>query len=160
MHANGLPPPTTVTCVGAVVTRDNALLAVRQARGHDLQGQWTIPWGRLEDGESPTVAAVRETREEAGVEVIVQGLLGIQELPSPWEGWNAIIFLCSHAGGSPKPDSRETDAARYFTLSEFRALDEPIEPLSAWLLDRVFSNRHTIIDRSDENPFSPSASFL
>lgn len=152
--------PKTITCVGAIVVRDNALLAVRQAQGHDLEGQWTIPWGRLEDGESPSVAVIRETREEAGIEANVQGLLGIQELPRPWEGWNAIIYLCSHVDGMPRPDLRETDAARFFTLRELQALQEPIEPLSAWLMERVLRDEHTVISRSDSNPFGPSASFL
>ena len=153
-------PSETILCVGAVVQMDGALLAVRQSKGHDLEGQWTIPWGRLEDGESPSIAAIRETREEAGVEAIVQGLLGVQELPKPWDGWHALIYLCSHVDGSPRPDMRETDAARYFSRNELMALDDPIEPLSAWLLDRVFRNEHTIIAHSDESPYNPSASFL
>jgi ADP-ribose pyrophosphatase YjhB (NUDIX family) len=73
----------TVVCVGAVVRRGDAVLLVRQSPGHSLAGQWTVPWGRLENGESPLAAALREVQEEGGVHAAVDGLLGVQELPEP-----------------------------------------------------------------------------
>ena len=50
-----LPPPSamnirTTLYVGALVQRRSKVLLVRQASGHDLQGQWTIPWGRCGAG--------------------------------------------------------------------------------------------------------------
>ena len=86
----------TIVCVGSVVRKDSRILMVRQAAGHSLQHQWTIPWGRLQSGESPLEAALRETREEVGVVSEVTGLLGLQELPFPQEGWVALIFLAPH----------------------------------------------------------------
>ena len=150
----------TVVCVGALVTSDSGLLAVRQARGHSLQGQWTFPWGRLEDGESPSRAALREVKEEGGVSAAVEGLLGVQELPDPWDGWIAILYLCSHVEGQPRPDSRETDAARFLSLEELDNLGEPIEPWSEWVMRRVLRDDYTLTDLGSENPFSPKAGFL
>ncbi len=54
-------------CVGAVVWRDDQALFVRQAPGHPLAGQWTVPWGMVEPGETPEHAALRETKEESGI---------------------------------------------------------------------------------------------
>jgi ADP-ribose pyrophosphatase YjhB (NUDIX family) len=48
----------TVVCVAALVRKGDSILLVRQASGHSLQGQWTVPWGRLEAGESPAAAAL------------------------------------------------------------------------------------------------------
>ena len=76
----------SVVCVGSVVRSGKKILLARQSKGHSLEGQWTIPWGKLDKGESPKQAAVRETYEEAGIVAEVEGLLGIQELPEPWLG--------------------------------------------------------------------------
>ena len=58
----------TILCTGAVVRLSDSILLVRQSPGHSLEGQWTIPWGQVEGGESPTAAALREIREEAGLD--------------------------------------------------------------------------------------------
>lgn len=150
----------TVVCVGAVVRRDGKLLAIRQAKGHPLEGQWTIPWGRLEEGESPAAAAIRETSEEAGIVASVDGLLGIQDLPDPQSGWIALVFLCSHVSGTPVPDYRETDAASYLSLEDIDSLAEPIEPWSEWMLRRVLKGGWTLTAPSDGNPYSPKNGFI
>jgi len=150
----------TVVCVGAVVRRGDSVLLVRQSAGHSLAGQWTVPWGRLEDGESPLAAALREVEEEGGVRAAVDGLLGIQELPEPWLGWIALVYLCSHAGGEPEPRDRETDAARYCTLAELGALREPVEPWSNWLVRRVLAGRFTLTAADASNPLTGRGSFL
>lgn len=152
--------PKSIICVGAIVTKGESVLAVRQAVGHSLEGQWTIPWGRLEEGESPSVAAVREVKEESGVIATVDGLAGVQELPLPWSGWIALVYFCSHVDGCPVPDNRETDAARFLTLQEFEALNDPIEPWSQWLMHRVLRNDCKRTDQDASNPYSPSAGFI
>ena len=81
--------PRWVLCVGAVVLRDDRVLWVRQAKGHSLEGQWSIPWGFVDVGEGAEEAAVRETLEEAGVHIEVSGLLGAQDLRT--EGWIALV---------------------------------------------------------------------
>jgi len=150
----------TVVCVAALVRKGDSILLVRQAPGHSLQGQWTIPWGRLEAGESPAAAALRETREEGGIQAEVEGLLGVQELPAPWIGWIALAYLCRHLQGECRPDGMETDAARYFSASELAELREPIEPWSAWLVKRVFAGQHRAIPRADAHPFDGVDAFL
>jgi len=116
--------------VGAVVRRDGEVLLVRQSPGHSLAGQWTIPWGRVDPGESPMTAAIREVREEAAIEAVVEGLLGVQELPDPHLGGVALVYQCKHLSGDLIPRDTETDAARYLQLLRFslavrgqRALD-------------------------------------
>jgi 8-oxo-dGTP diphosphatase len=150
----------TTVCVGAVVLKGNQVLLVRQAAGHDLEGQWTIPWGKLGSGESPAVAVVRETREEGGVTAEIDGLLGIQELPSPWNGQLGILYLCRHVAGEPDPDYHETDAARYFTRQDLESFCEPVEPLSGWLSRRVLQGQYTLTKTELTNPFSPSIGYL
>ena len=119
-----------------------------------------MPWGRLGPGESPSAAALRETREEAGIVAEVHGLLGIQELPPPWQGQIGIVYLCRHHEGEPEPDHHETDAARYLTHGEIGSLTDPVEPLSHWLATRVLRGEFTVIQADDRNPFRPSVGYL
>ncbi len=153
-------PSESITCVGALVMCGESLLAIRQAAGHQLEGQWTFPWGRLDPGESPSNAAVREVAEETGVIARIRGLVGVQELPHPWSGWNALVYLCDHVDGIPTPDARETDAAQYLTLAQLNSLDEPVEVWSKWLMSRALRDELTIIEPSTSNPYNPSLGFL
>jgi mutator protein MutT len=64
--------------VGAVCTHLEALLLVRRGRGA-AAGQWSVPGGRVQWGETLHEAVVRETREETGLEVVVDRSLGCVE---------------------------------------------------------------------------------
>jgi ADP-ribose pyrophosphatase YjhB (NUDIX family) len=152
--------PETVLFAGAVVRCEERILFVRQSPGHPLEGQWTVPWGKVHPGESPAAAAVRETLEEGGVEAVVEGLLGIQELPSPQRGWIGLAYLCRHVGGSPMPKDSETDAAAYYSAIELEALSEALEPWSHWLAQRIFAGRYTVTHIDSSNPLQSSGSFL
>lgn len=146
--------PETVVCVGAVVRKADEILLVRQSSGHPLEGQWTIPWGRLEAGESPTAAVLREVFEEAAVTAKVEGLIGVQELPEPWRGMLGLLFLCAHVDGLPAPDNRETDAARFFGASQLDEHSESLEPLSEWALRQVLSGHFRLLESVRSGPFT------
>ena len=66
---------TPEVAVGAVCTHADALLLVRRGRG-PAAGEWSVPGGRLEWGETLYEAVVRETFEETGLEVVVDRFLG------------------------------------------------------------------------------------
>ncbi len=152
-------PPRIVVCVGTVVLQDNRALLVRQAKGHDLSGRWSIPWGIVDPDETPETAALRETSEEGGITAAIDGLLGIQNLPR--QGWVGIIFLCRHLSGIPTPDGGiETDRAAYFSLEDLAALEEPIEEWCAWLVRRVLQGGYHLIPPEADNPFRPRLAFL
>jgi ADP-ribose pyrophosphatase YjhB (NUDIX family) len=151
-------PPRMVVCVGAVVLDEEKVLFIRQAKGHPLAGQWSIPWGIVDLGEAPEDAAVRETHEESNVKAKIDGLLGIQNLPQA--GWIGIVFLCRHDEGRPVPDGVETDKAAYLSLEEMDALGEPIEPWCEWLARRVLNGQYTVIPCETNNPYQPREAFL
>ena len=132
MPENASWPPRHVLCVGGVVVHRKRVLLVRQASGTSLEGQWSVPWGIVEAGEAPHEAIVRETLEEAGVTASVVGLLGTQNVN--WQSALALVYYLTHEDGEPGGDGQETDAARYFTVDELLALDEPIERWSKWLV--------------------------
>jgi ADP-ribose pyrophosphatase YjhB (NUDIX family) len=70
-------------CAGGVVRDDrDRLLLVLRGQEPD-RGRWSIPGGRVEAGETSQDAVVREVFEETGVRVIVTGVAGYVERPSP-----------------------------------------------------------------------------
>ncbi len=151
-------PPNMVVCVGMVVLKGEKALFVRQAKGHSLEGEWSIPWGLVDDGEAPENAAIRETREESGITAEMDGLLGIQNLPKP--GWLGIIFLGHHVDGEPTPDGVEADKAAYLSLEEMNDSKDRFEPWCEWIVRRVLTGKHTVTPCTKDNPYSPRRSFL
>lgn len=150
--------PNSIVCVGAVVRRAGDVLLVRQASGHPLEGQWTFPWGFVDAGESPADAALRETREEAGVEAGIEGVMGVQDLPDT--DWLGIVFLCDFRSGEPTPDGREVDRAGFFGASGLDRLEGVIEPWSEWVVRRVLAEQHRYLPLSADHPYAPRPGFF
>ena len=72
-----------IPCVGAII-KDHAGRLLLIKRGHDPgKGLWSIPGGRIEDGESDADALVREVREETGLIVTAGPLIGAVRRPGP-----------------------------------------------------------------------------
>jgi 8-oxo-dGTP diphosphatase len=74
---------TPEVAVGAVCTHLEQLLLIRRGTG-PAEGQWSVPGGRVEWGETLHEAVVRETSEETGLEVVVDGFLGwVERIVAP-----------------------------------------------------------------------------
>ncbi|MEV6581286.1 NUDIX hydrolase [Streptomyces sp. NPDC051582] len=86
---------------GAVVVYEGRVLLVRR-RVAEGQLSWQFPAGKVEPGESFEEAAVRETREEAGVDVVAVAPLG--ERVHPITGRQVSYTACELAGGTADVD--------------------------------------------------------
>ena len=119
--------------VGAVVQRDGEILLVRRGHG-PAAGEWSIPGGRVHLGEELHEAVVRETREETGVDVVVDRFLGWVEriTDDPREHHFVILdFACAPLDPSQRPVAGDdASEARWTGLDELDAL-----PLVTGLLD-------------------------
>jgi 8-oxo-dGTP diphosphatase len=127
---------TRIPCVGAVI-RDDAGRLLMIVRGHEPgKGLWSIPGGRIEPGETPEQAVVREVREETGLDVSCGPLLGTAEL-SGLDG--AIVdirdYLAFVRPGSVEAAAAGDDAAalRWVTEAEAGAMDRRGEVTSGLL---------------------------
>ncbi len=84
--------------------------------------QWEIPGGKIEAGETTEQAAVRELKEELGVEVKIKNLLGAQEFIYKNTRFHYSWFAAEIMGGSPVVMEPETfDDVRYFSPQNMHA---------------------------------------
>lgn len=97
---------------------------------------WDIPGGYVEPGESPKQAAVREVREELGIERPIGRLLAIDWAPHPDEG-DKLLFVFD--GGELYPGTDFVIEDGEIARIEFVALDELENRLPPRLLDRLRS---------------------
>jgi len=69
-------PDRPIAAVGVVVLKDDAVLMIQRGKP-PRDGQWSIPGGKQKLGETWRATAVREVREETGVEIAVIGLIDV-----------------------------------------------------------------------------------
>ncbi|MBI2710620.1 MAG: NUDIX domain-containing protein [Actinobacteria bacterium] len=84
-------PARPEVCVGAVVVDDGQLLLIRRGRGM-AAGEWSVPGGRVEAGETLAEAVVRELAEETGLEGVCGELVGWTELVDAAVPGHAVIL--------------------------------------------------------------------
>ncbi|MFY9559957.1 MAG: NUDIX hydrolase [Terriglobales bacterium] len=119
-------PDRPLVGVGAVIVQDNRVLLIR--RGHPpLLGEWSLPGGVLECGETLREATIREAREETGLIVETGELLGVYERVIRSEDrrvryhYVLIDFLCRPVGGELEAGTDAADV-RWFTRDELPPL--------------------------------------
>ena len=95
-------------------------LAARRTRRGDLV--WGLPKGDIEPGETAEVAAVREVREETGLEARIEDALGEIRYMYVWEGVRirkvVHFFLMRATGGHVSLHDHEMEDVRWFPLDE------------------------------------------
>jgi 8-oxo-dGTP diphosphatase len=106
-----------VLVMGAAIVHGGRVLAARRTRPDSARGLWELPGGKVEPGEHPGAAVVREIREELGCTVTVTGHLA-GEQPAG-NGFTLRVAVAELAGGEPVP--REHDAVRWLRADQ---LDE------------------------------------
>lgn len=115
--------------VGAALLAGGRLLAARRSAPEELAGRWELPGGKVEPGEAPEAALVRELREELGVDAeVIERLPGAWPLKPPYvlQVWTTRLLPGS---GAPEP-LQDHDALRWLGAGELWDVDwlEPDVP--------------------------------
>ena len=141
-EANSLVPSVNVV----VVNDAGDVLMIRRSDNDN----WAVPGGAIDLGESMVQAAVRETREETGIECEITGLIGIYTDPKHVILYTSngevrqefsIVLTARQVSGTPTP-SDESKEVRWV----------PADDLSAYTMDRSMRIRINDYLRGDPHP--------
>lgn len=125
----------------ALINSEGKILLAQRPEGKRLAGKWEFAGGKVEDGESPEQAMVRELREELSIEVSPDDLENFWFLSYPYPdfGFHLLmpVYICRRWQGTPKP--LEHSALRWEFAVDMHKLDmieadaELIARLKSWL---------------------------
>jgi 8-oxo-dGTP diphosphatase len=109
-----------IVVVGAAVLDGGRLLAARRSAPPELAGRWELPGGKVEPGESPEHALVRELREELGVTAEP-----VAPVPGEWPlkpGYVLRVWTARLLAGAPEP-LEDHDELRWLTPEQVWDVD-------------------------------------
>jgi len=110
----------SIVVVGGALLSGGRLLAARRSAPPELAGRWELPGGKVEPGETPERALVRELREELGVTAEP-----VERVPGEWPlkpGYVLRVWTVRLLAGAPEP-LEDHDALRWLTPDEIWDVD-------------------------------------
>ncbi|MFJ6568287.1 (deoxy)nucleoside triphosphate pyrophosphohydrolase [Streptomyces sp. NPDC091292] len=122
-----------IVVVGAALYDAGRLLAARRSAPPEVAGRWELPGGKVEPGELPADALVRELREELGIKAEV-----VARVPGEWPirpGLVLQVWTARLISGTPEP-LEDHDALRWLGPDEIWDvdwLDQDIPAVETWV---------------------------
>jgi 8-oxo-dGTP diphosphatase len=132
------PPLVTVVAVALIDADGRVLLAQRPAH-KELGGLWEFPGGKIQAGETPEAALIRELKEELGISVPARCLAPLTFASHAYERFHLLmpLYACRNWDGEPEPKEGQKLAwVRKDRLRDYPMppADEPLIPiLQDWL---------------------------
>lgn len=127
----------TLVVACALIDADGRVLVAQRPEGKQLAGLWEFPGGKLEPGERPEAALIRELSEELGIVVREPCLAPLTFASYAYEAFHLLmpLYVCRRWDGQPA--SREGQALKWVRPGKLRSLAMPAadEPLIPALLD-------------------------
>ena len=110
----------TIRVVAAVIKKDNRIFCTQRGYG-DFKGGWEFPGGKIEEGESPQEALVREIKEELDVEIKVGELIKTVEYDYPTFHLSMDCFWCELVSG--EIELKEHEDAKWLDKSNIDSVE-------------------------------------
>ncbi len=129
--------PILLVVAAALVDRDNRVLLAQRPQGKTLAGLWEFPGGKLNAGETPEAALVRELEEELGIKVCLECLAPFTFASHTYESFHILmpLYVCRNWEGEITPCEGQTVKwVRPAQLSDYSMPPADV-PLIPWLKD-------------------------
>lgn len=121
----------------ALIDADGRILMAQRPAGKSMAGLWEFPGGKIEAGETPEAALIRELHEELGINTWSSCLAPLTFASHAYDDFHLLmpVFACRRWDGHPMP--REGQALKWVRINEMRDLPMPPAdvPLVAMLRD-------------------------
>ena len=126
--------PLLLVAACALVDTDGRVLLARRPEGKKMAGLWEFPGGKLNPGETPEAALIRELKEELGIDVSSACLAPFAFASHEYERFHLLmpLYLCRRWKGIPTPRENQTLSwVRASRLAEYEMppADKPLIPL-------------------------------
>jgi len=97
--------PSVLVSAVALVDRDGRVLLAQRPEGKKLAGMWEFPGGKVEAGETPEAALIRELGEELGIDTAQSCLAPLSFASHSYDDFHLImlVFVCRKWQGTPQP---------------------------------------------------------
>lgn len=133
------PLPTVLVSAVALIDIDGRVLLAQRPEGKSMAGLWEFPGGKVEPGETPEQALIRELREELGIDTWSSCLAPLTFASHSYESFHLLmpVFACRKWNGTPQ--GKEGQALKWVRGNALRdypmpAADIPLIPvLRDWL---------------------------
>ncbi len=110
----------TIEVVAAIIMQEDKIFATQRGYG-DFKGFWEFPGGKMEVGETPGQALIREIKEELDVEIEVGDLIDTVEYDYPQFHLTMHCFICSILAGNVV--LKEHDAGKWLTKDTLHSVE-------------------------------------
>ena len=121
----------------ALIDNDGRVLLAQRPEGKSLAGLWEFPGGKVEPGESPETALIRELHEELGIETWQSCLAPLTFASHSYEDFHLLmpLYVCRRFEGTAQ--GREGQAIKWVRPKALRDYPMPPadEPLIPFLMD-------------------------
>ena len=118
--------PIVLVVAVALVDVDGRVLIARRPKGKTMEGLWEFPGGKVEDGETPEAALIRELKEELGIDTEQSCLAPFTFASHAYDEFQLLmpLYVCRVWQGTPKAQERQELA----WVSPLRLRDYPMPP--------------------------------